>query len=254
MVVRLRYYFVILLLIISPLSWAIDINVSFGLSPDSSEFDILQPKKNKLLKVADSVINAIDEHYSAGSINIKYYPFARSVDNVLKGRSDVHFPMLQIRGVSADKLPFAFVSQSLSRAVFVLYTALDKPILDMENLEKYNLSTQRGHKHLFPFIVSENNNIRQGFEKLLRGRTDGYIVAQGLGDRYIIKHKLSNIRRTFYLYGEAGFIIRKDDDQQLLDDIISNALLELKRSGRLAQLTKTLSSEYVDWKPAEMGW
>jgi len=254
MIIKLRNYSFILLFLHVQFSWAIDIRFSLGISPDFSETLNEQASSKGIFKLVNSVISEIENNSGVGTISVKLYPFARSVDNVIKGRADIHFPMLRVKNVSIDELPFTFVSQSLKRAVFVLYTSIDKPILNMDRLEQYSLSTQRGHQHIFPFVVSENDNVRQGFEKIVRDRADGYIVAQDLGDSYIKKHKLKNIRRTFYVYGDAGFIIRKDMDQQVLDAIVSKALIELKDSGRLAQLTSEPSQEYVDWQPAEMPW
>ncbi|NQZ33079.1 MAG: hypothetical protein HRU06_17560 [Oceanospirillaceae bacterium] len=200
------------------------------------------------------VVRAMSDIYQEGEISIKLYPFARSLDNVVTGRADFHLPIIKPEANNLEGLPYGFSSQSLGKVVFVLYARADKPRLDINNLSQYHLSTMRGHKMSFNFAITEDTLIKQGIEKVIRGRTDGYIMAMGPTDTYIKRHKIKNIRRVFFAQLERGVAIPKGARGQNIDRLITNILVKLKADG-LHILNREWAVEvYDDWQPAQMPW
>lgn len=91
----------------------------------------------------------------------------------------------------------------------MLYTRADKPKLEIDNLGKYQISTQRVYKRIFNFNISETNTVKQGIETVLAGRVEGYLMVQNTVDSYIRKNNINNIRRVFYRSYDSSFIISK---------------------------------------------
>ena len=200
------------------------------------------------------LVQAMDAVYPEGKLTIKIYPFARSLENVITGRADVHIPLIKAPNFKEEGLPYTFASEIMGGVTFVLYSRADKPPLDMNNLAQYTLSTMRGHKEFFPFEVTEDTGNIQGIEKVLRGRTDGYLIEQDTADNYIKTRKIKNIRRTYYSQFDFGVVIPTGPRQQEIDNIISKLIRKLKEKGEITRIFQVINTEFVDWQPYEMPW
>jgi len=246
----IKYLFILCCCISSATLHATTLRASLPLLPKQSMLDDQGRAYGPLV----DLVRAIDSVYREGDIELKLYPFARSIENVVTGRADFHLPLIKATNYSRTELPFNFSSEPLSSVVFVLYSRADKPLLNPDKLSQYKLSTQYGHKEFFPFAIAEDLETKQSFNKLLRHRTDGFIAAQVVGDSYIKKNKLKNIRRAYFATWQVHVVIPKGDKWQMLDKIISDALIELKASSRFAKITQGLDLEFEDWQPYQMPW
>lgn len=227
-----------------------NLKASLAILPGHSELD----KDGNLSGGFVELVNAIDDIYTRGNISIELYPFARSLMNVQTGIADFHLPIIKRPNFSLDTLPFAYASECINQVSFVLYTRADRPSLDQKNIKQYVIETLRGHQLFFPFKIIETNSIEQGIKKLLRERTDGYIMQQSAVDTYIRKHKIKNIRRTLYGEWDSCVVISKGPKQKKIDNIISTALRELKKNGRIQTISKNIYQPFVDWQPYDMEW
>ena len=61
------------------------------------------------------LVKALDEVYEEGTIEIEVYPFARSVENVLRGNADFHIPSFRNPVIPESSLPFAFVPEPMGQ-------------------------------------------------------------------------------------------------------------------------------------------
>jgi len=100
------------------------------------------------------VLKAMDEEYKDGEFIIEVYPFQRSIDNVINGRADFHFPTIgpTIWGREDDNYEHALSKQgtrrstaSLTKTHFALFSNSNKPPLDIAKIENYRVETDLGH-------------------------------------------------------------------------------------------------------------
>jgi len=235
---------------LSPISQAKELRMSLAILPIHSYLD----SEGKPTGTLIDLVKAMDEVYTSGTFQTKQYPFPRSLDNVITGRADIHIPLIKAPNFSEKGLGYTFASQTMGVVTFVLYSRADKPPLKMDNLDKYNVTTMRGHKAYFPFDVSEDTGNAQGLGKVLRGRTDGYIIEQDTADNYIKANKLKNLRRTNYAQFDFGVVIPTGDRRQEIDSIISDIIIKLKEKGEIERIFKVINTQFVDWQPYEMPW
>jgi len=227
-----------------------DLKASIAILPGHSEAGI----DGKLIGGFVEIAQAINGVYSAGNISIKLYPFARSLINVEDGKADFHIPLIKSPYVPLETLTFTYATECITQVSFVLYTRADTSPLEHATLEQHKVVTIRGHKQLFPFNISEVNNHQQGINMLNTGRIDGFLVEQDVTDKYIRKHKFNNIRRTLYSVLDSCIVIPKDLRQKEIDNIISIALRELKKSGELQKISETIHQPFIEWQPYQMDW
>lgn len=225
-----------------------DLKASLSILPQHVEVD----KDGNLSGGFVEITKAINDVYLQGNISINVYPFARSLMNIQSGKADFHLPMIK---ASNPKLisPYTYATECITKVAFVLYTRSDNSPLDLKNINRYVIDTQRGHKEFFPFNIMENGSIDQGIQKLLKGRIDGYIMEQDAVDNYIRENDINNIRRTLYREWDVCVVIPKGKRQYDINSIISNALRKLKKSGRLQKIIETIHQPYNDWQPYLVG-
>lgn len=200
------------------------------------------------------VVRAIDRVYTEGRIIIKVYPVARCVQKVVEGLADFFIPYIPNPEVPEASLPFSFVSEPVVDVSFVLYTQAGTPLLPLDRLYQYRIETLRGAAPHFPFKIFEIDSFEQGILKVIRGRSDGFIVEQDAADRFIRKSKIKNLRRTLYATWHSSILISKGPKGKEIDRILSNALHKLKTSGELQKITATIHRPYSEWQPYEMEW
>ena len=200
------------------------------------------------------LINAIDRIYNEGTISIKVQPFKRSLNDLIKGYIDFHFPMICNPLIPAESQPFLCASESVSDVTFVLYTRADMKSLPLHNLEKYKIEVRRGSDALFPFRVLEIDSAKQGILKVLSGRSDGLLFEQEAPDLFIRQNKIKNIRRTLYATWKSTIAIHKGPESQEIDRIISSSLRILKLNGELQNILTSIDRPFEDWQPYLMDW
>ncbi|MBN2427002.1 MAG: transporter substrate-binding domain-containing protein, partial [Deltaproteobacteria bacterium] len=200
------------------------------------------------------VVKAIDRVYTDGHISIRLFPIARAISNVVNKHSDFFIPYIPNPKVRVETLPFAFTSEAIVKVSFVLYSRADRPALPMNKLGDYKVETLRGAAPHFSFPIGEIDSFRQGIQKVVAGRTDGFIAEQDATDKIIRENKIKNIRRTLYATWDSSIVIPKGPEGREIDRIVSDALLELKRTGELRKITDKIHRPFSDWQPYEMNW
>lgn len=240
----------ILCCLVCSTSQARDLRISLAQLPIHAYTGSMGDKRGTFV----DLVRAMDDVYQEGKISIKIYPFARSLENVITGRADVHIPLIKAPNFKKEGLAYTFASETMGVATFVLYSRADKPPLDIKNMAQYSLSTMRGHKEFFPFEITEDTGNIQGIEKVLRGRTDGYIIEQDTADNYIKAHEIKNLRRTYYAQFDFGVVIPSGEEHFKINQIMSKIIRKLKASGEIKRLFKAINTEFVTWQPYEMHW
>lgn len=208
------------------------------------------------------LVKAIDKVYDEGTIKIKTYPMARSIDNVIKGKADFHIPMFRNPIVPESQLPFNFSTEDLGVVTFVIYANKDNPIsansikqaLDKEGEFPYKIKSGNGFESFFRIPILKTNNIESALKMVDEKRIDGLLWAQEEADVELKRLKLKNIKRFFWKNFNDIVVIPKGKRGEEIDKILSAAIRKLNETGELKKLRKKIHVPYVDWQPSEMGW
>lgn len=231
-------------------SLAKDLIANVGIIPPHSEIGLGGKPGGGFVEI----VKAIDSVYTEGNITIRLLPVGRSVDKLISGQADFFIPYFRNNQVRVDTLPFAYASEPILQASFVLSARADKPMLPMDGLEEYHIETLRGAALHFPFKISEIDSFRQGILRVVKGRSDGFIVEQEGADAFIREHRIGNIRRTLYATSDSCIMIPKGQRGKGIDRTVSGALRTLKARGTLREITDRIHKPYNDWQPYRMGW
>jgi len=242
----------VILLMASPAACK-DLVASVALLPNISE----SPDKGVFI----DLIKAMNDTYPEGKFKIEVFPFGRSIDNVVTGKSDFHIPMLRNPIVPEEKLPFRYASVPMGKVYFVIYSHKDNPITK-EMIEKamsqkpfpYKISVMRGLENFSDFPVEGETSLEQLMEKVDKKRIDACIHAQEEADFVLKNLKLKDIHREYYTVYDDVVLVQKGEKGDEADKIISASLKSLADSGRLEELHAKIHVPYQDWQPAQMNW
>lgn len=185
---------------------------------------------------------------TGNEIEIKLYPFKRSMKNVEKGVADFHLPMIRNPYMDENKLDFTFSTSTIFYVNFVLYTNKNKPV-DRNKLANYKIATDAAHEEFFNFPVESDFRIENSLNKLHAGRIDGYIFADVEADPVLKQLGFTNIKRELYKVYEAHAVLPKGERKNTVDAMITDAMDKVKKSGAWAKLMSPVYHEYVDWQP-----
>ncbi len=228
-----------------------DLIVSIGKIPGQSEIG----KDGKPEGGFIDLFNAMNNEYTDGKLVLKgIYPMKRSLNNVVNKLSDIHFPLIKVPHVNENDIPFRYANKIITHVSFVLYTRNDSKELDINNLGKYRIESQRGHADFFPFKIKEGNSINSGIKKLLKNRIDGYIMEQEAVDNFIKKNRFKNIRRQLYYKFESCIVIPKGPKRKTIDKTVSSLLEKLESKGILQKIATKVHKPYDNWQPYKMNW
>jgi polar amino acid transport system substrate-binding protein len=203
------------------------------------------------------LVKAIDEVYTNGTIKIEVYPFARSVNNVITGKADFHIPSLRNPVIPESKLPYRFVTEKMGLVRFVIYShgrkIITKKMID-DAIAKggnfpYKFEVPAGLEDNFAFPVIPSNDLPKSFQKVDGQRIDAILWAQEESDLVLRELKLKTIHREFWDAFDDVIIIQKGAKSDLIDKILSDALKELKKSGRLDRIYSKIHRPFDDWQP-----
>lgn len=188
------------------------------------------------------VLKALDARYQEGRFIIEVYPFQRSIDNVVQGRADFHFPTIgpNVWGREADRYERAIARQgirrsrcSLTKTHFALFTNADEPPLDLNRLARYSLETDRGHTMFFEPEVQGTTCLPCSVKKLSAGRIDGLIFAAREIDFFIAEAGVDNIRRQDFRRFGSKFILPIGPKGDAIDRLLCRLIAEMVRDGSL---------------------
>ena len=208
------------------------------------------------------LVKAIGDVYTDGKITIRVFPFARSVSNVITGRADFHIPTVRNPMVDQTKLPYGTVTVPMGKVTLVIYSnsanqiskkMLDAAIAGSKNFP-YKIEIPGGIENQFPFNGTSSNDVKQSLRKLALGRIDALIWAQEEVDATLMSLKLGNIHREFWTEFDDAIIIPKGQEGDRLNMLLSAALTELSKSGKLEALHSKVHHAYDVWQPSDKGW
>ena len=195
------------------------------------------------------IVRAIDKIYLDGEIHISQFPFARSLKNVSKGRWDFHIPYIRPPHVNEKNLGFTYADECITKVTFVLYSRNTGKDLNINTLNSLKIDTLRGHKNLMPFHVSETNDIETGIKKILARRIHGFVMEQDAVDKYLRENKIKGIHRQLYAEWDSCIVIPKTEKGKRINEYLSSAIRQLKASGDLDKINKTIHKPYDNWQP-----
>ncbi len=195
------------------------------------------------------LLKAMAEEYKDGKITWELFPFARSMENVEKGKADFHMPQLVNPKISADKLPFQFSSEKIFRVVFALYTNKNNKEINPKNVSNYKIETDLGVMDFFDFKAVGSPDIEASMKKVDMGRIDGWIFAMPESDMALKKLGLKNIKRWEYQKYDVRIVLPKGPQGKETDKILSELIKKLKANGKYQKIMgPILDQKFDDWQ------
>ncbi|HED14928.1 MAG TPA: hypothetical protein ENI62_14970 [Gammaproteobacteria bacterium] len=230
--------------------FAKDYRISVAKLPLYSE----SPTKGILI----DVLKAMGKEYQGGKFIIEVYPFERSINNVINGQADLHFPTIgpTIWGRENDryekklnKMGLRRSTSSLTKTHFALYSNSDKPPIDLTRLETYRIETDLGHTTFFYPGIQGTTCLPCSVKKLSAGRIDGLIFAAREIDFFIKKAGITNIRRQNYRIFGSKFILPIGKKGDEIDQLLSKLIIKMIKDGSLARA----AAPYLGYFKKEFG-
>jgi polar amino acid transport system substrate-binding protein len=195
------------------------------------------------------LLKAMAEEYKDGKITWELFPFARSMENVEKGRADFHMPQLVNPKIAPDKLPFQFSSDMIFRVVFALYTNKSNKAINPKNVANYKIETDLGVMDFFDFKPVGSPDIESSLKKVDMGRIDGWIMAMPESDMALKKAGLKNIKRWEYQKYDVRIVLQKGPQGKEVDKILSDLIKKLKANGKYQKImAPILDQKFDDWQ------
>ncbi|NOX25121.1 MAG: hypothetical protein GXP59_03215 [Deltaproteobacteria bacterium] len=243
---KLTIFVFIFLLIGACDAFAKDYILSLGKLP----LYIKSPDKGILIKV----IKAMDREYKGGHFIIKVYPLRRSIENVINGEADFHFPTIgsKIWGKETGKHEEELRRKGLFRSTasltethFALFSNKGKPPINEKHLERYKIETDAGHTFFFGPYVRGTTCLSCSIKKLSAGRIDGLIFAAREIDHIIKKLHITNVRRqNFRIFG-SKFILPVGKKGEKLDRLLQGLIYKMIKDGTLRKAAGQYSSYFI---------
>jgi len=193
------------------------------------------------------VLKAMDEEYKEGNFIIEVYPFQRSIDNVISGRADFHFPTIgpNIWGQEDDNYELALSKQgvrrstaSLTKTHFALFSNGNKPPLDIAKIENYRIETDLGHTTFFYKDIQGTTCLLCSVKKLSTGRLDGLIFASREIEFMAKDAGITNIQRQNYKIFGSKFILPIGKNGNEIDQLISRLIIKMLKNGKLQKVAE----------------
>ncbi len=219
--------------------FAKDYKISVGKLPLYSE------TKDKGILI--DILKAMDEEYKEGKFIIEVYPFGRSIDNVVTGKADLHFPTIgkNIWKKESDSYEKELNKQglrrsscSLTKTHFALYTNTDKPKLDISRIQDYKIETDVGHTIFFNKNMQGTTCLPCSVKKLSAKRIDGLVFASREIDFMIKEGGYTNIKReNFKIFG-SKFILPIGKKGEEIDTLLSSLIQKMIKDGTLEKVAK----------------
>jgi polar amino acid transport system substrate-binding protein len=188
------------------------------------------------------------EEVSGNKFDIKLNPFASSVYLVKKGIRDIHLPLIKNDLIKEDDLLFYYSTETQFHVNFVLYSKKGLDI-DLNNLSKYNIETDRAHIEYFPFKITPSNSIEKSLEKVHDGKIDAFIFADFATDPLLKEKGYKDIKRELYKSFESKMILAKNAKGRSADLMITKATEKLKASGKFQKIMDKIDLPYNNWQP-----
>jgi len=195
----------------------------------------------------------MDDEYKEGNFIIEVYPFQRSINNVINGHADFHFPTIgpTIWGRETDSYEAKLSEQgirrsssSLTKTHFALYSNTAKPALNIDKIEDYQIETERGHTVFFHPGIQETTCLPCSVKKLSAERIDGLIFASREIDFMINEAGLTNIRRQNFRTFGSKFILPIGKKGDEIDRLLFRLIKKMLENGRLEKVAEAYTAYF----------
>lgn len=180
-------------------------------------------------------------------IKVEYYPFKRSVSNVVNKQADFHFPLIRNPYKSSSELGFDYSTTVITNVDFVLYTRKDRRV-DIDNLSAYKIATDAAHTDLFNFPIEGIFSVDGALKKLNSGRIDGYIFSGEIADTDLKKLHLINLHRQLYRTYDVHAILPLGGQGNRTDQMITEAQAAIAKSPEYSRVINKIYVPYTDWQ------
>ncbi len=185
---------------------------------------------------------------SGKSINIKVVPFARSMNNVVSGKADLHMPLIAIPDIDMSTLDYDYSTETIFHVNFTLYTKKGSG-LTIDKLSSAKVETDIAHVAYFDFKINGTANIEQSLKKVNAGRIDAFIFADFASDPIVKNLNLTNIQRDLFKVYDVKIILPKGGREGETDTFLSQTIQKLRDKGEYAKIMGAIDTPYDNWQP-----
>jgi polar amino acid transport system substrate-binding protein len=216
-----------------------DLKVSLPLIPP-----LVETKEKGILV---DLVKAMAEEYKGGKITWDVFPFPRSLDNVEKGRADLHMPY--ITPPNPQRIPFTYSSDVIFKVIFALYSNKSNSEINPKNLTKFKVETDEGVRYILdsaiPNVVG-SPSIESSLQKVDIGRIDAMVFAMPESDMALKKLGLKNIKRWEFKKYDVKALLPLGEKGKEVDKIFSDLIKKLKASGKYQQIMAPILDQKFD--------
>jgi polar amino acid transport system substrate-binding protein len=197
------------------------------------------------------LVKAMAEEYKGGKITWDVFPFPRSLDNVEKGRADLHMPY--ITPPNPQRIPFQYSSEVIFKVIFALYTNKNNKDINAGNLTKYKTETDEGCKYILDAAIPNitgSPSIESSLKKVDLGRLDAWVFAMPESDMALKKLGLKSIKRWEYKKFDVKALLPLGDKGKEVDKIFTDLISKLKAAGKYQKImAPILDQKFDNWQP-----
>lgn len=193
---------------------------------------------------------AMAAEYKEGKITWDVVPFPRSLDNVEKGRADLHMPY--ITPPNPQRIPFQYSSDVIFKVIFTLYTNKSNKEINSKNLTKYKVETDEGCKYILDSTIPNitgSPSIESSLQKVDKGRIDAWLFAMPESDMALKKLDLKNVKRSEYRKFDVKALLPLGEKGKEVDKIYADLIKKLKASGKYQKImAPILDQKFENWQ------
>lgn len=215
-----------------------DIRVAMPILPGLSQPDASGNPDGRFV----DLIRAMEGASGGQRFSITLYPFIRAKASV-GVLADILFPLAYAEPMPLVTEAYRYSTATVYKPVFFLYCRPDLALTPEEARSgRYRIETDRAHADIFPFADPVSDSPAGSLLKVAHGRIDAYLFAAASADASlrVLTHagELREGAIVSVRYGvfHAKFLLPPGPRGQELDAMISAAMDELTRSGRLKQI------------------
>jgi len=189
------------------------------------------------------------------NIQVKIYPFKRSIYMLSKNKIDVHFPFiyapntpekgLKYSDLTIYKVPFILAINPKSKSFSI--DALDPQSIFFQ--PDLTIVTEFGHSNAFNYPMIENICMKCAINMLARGRVDGVVFAAREIEKIVRDDGLTDIQLDNFKLFDVKFLVKNNDAGKEYEDIITNLLKKMRQRGKLRSAMGKLLNYDVNTKP-----
>ena len=190
------------------------------------------------------LIKAMHEVDPSVDVEWVVVPFARSIQNVLDGTADIHFPLLRPPPEKLEGKPYRLSKMSFYRVNFVLYANKGSD-LTLDNIESHKVETERAHVELFDFPLGAVSSPAIGLRMVDARRIDGFLFSDTACDPIVLEQGLKNIRRILFGQFDVAAVLPKQSAKDL-EGYLERNVAVLKVQGRYDKIMAPLNEKYSE--------